>query len=499
MVTGPVDPSRKVIDNRWDSNDTKFMVKMFLPRFLMGFIPALLFYLMCRIKSVPVILTVVGTLMFLMFHLLVFTGCMIYLIYRSSTVRKTFNAYVDRFGRAELEAELMSENCRTFMIHPDKTETYVVITERFLIFSREHIFALDEIGDYRIDQAARGDTVRPYDPKIKKINEHMRFVRKITIALKNGKTVQCNIALENDQLREFDNALREATGPSGADFGNCGIVKFYYGYHGSIGGDSYHYDIRFENGVIKLSIEEMLHREYGELEGEISRETLTALEEICSRFDVRRWNGFNRSDPNVLDGDGFSLDIEYSDGKKISAHGSNSFPAHYREFKKALDEAVKNDRDRLFEAKRQEFIGAGVTGDPTFAMINFMQRGASGSDKYEILISTPEVRENNVDVRVKSVSGEIWPAGEHRWYAAVPDVAGFFGELGEIVRRLDIIRWKDYDRAAEDYNNEEWFQISISYVDGSISAMGTEHPEGYDEFRREVLKLVKDLCGGIEQ
>ena len=45
-----------------------------------------------------------------------------------------------------------------------------------------------------------------------------------------------------------------------------------------------------------------------------------------------------------------------------------------------------------------------------------------------------------------------------------------------------------YDKAADDYANEEWFQIEISYDSGEhISFYGTKNPEHYDEFRNALI------------
>ena len=59
------------------------------------------------------------------------------------------------------------------------------------------------------------------------------------------------------------------------------------------------------------------------------------------KLGVPSWNGFSKSDPNVLDGESFSLDIELSDGRKIYAHGCNAYPKNYHEFMELIDEAVR--------------------------------------------------------------------------------------------------------------------------------------------------------------
>jgi hypothetical protein len=64
--------------------------------------------------------------------------------------------------------------------------------------------------------------------------------------------------------------------------------------------------------------------------------------------------------------------------------------------------------------------------------------------------------------------------------------------VAALVRKYDLVKWMDYDRAAEDYNNCEWFQIELGFEQGHISAMGTLHPDNYDNFRRDFLTILRE-------
>jgi hypothetical protein len=69
----------------------------------------------------------------------------------------------------------------------------------------------------------------------------------------------------------------------------------------------------------------------------------TAYKYLAQKFrqlKVDKWDGFSKSDPNVLDGNSFSLEIELAGGSTISAHGSNAYPENFSEFRKLIEEAV---------------------------------------------------------------------------------------------------------------------------------------------------------------
>lgn len=61
-------------------------------------------------------------------------------------------------------------------------------------------------------------------------------------------------------------------------------------------------------------------------------ELLSVMSGIIDSHNVRKWDGFSKTNPHVLDGEGFSLELSYSDGKTVRAYGNNSYPDGYRAF-----------------------------------------------------------------------------------------------------------------------------------------------------------------------
>ena len=58
-------------------------------------------------------------------------------------------------------------------------------------------------------------------------------------------------------------------------------------------------------------------------------EDAEALTEIIEKYDIASWDGFSGSRKYVLDGQGFSLEIRFTDGTRVDARGDNAFPEHY--------------------------------------------------------------------------------------------------------------------------------------------------------------------------
>ena len=76
-----------------------------------------------------------------------------------------------------------------------------------------------------------------------------------------------------------------------------------------------------------------------------NRQSYDMLCEKLEQLGVRKWNGFSGSNPNVLDGEMFSLEIELEDGSLISAHGSNAYPDNYQKFEKCLYELAHGEKN----------------------------------------------------------------------------------------------------------------------------------------------------------
>ncbi len=82
----------------------------------------------------------------------------------------------------------------------------------------------------------------------------------------------------------------------------------------------------------------------GEDEQGLEQETADALLEVVDAYGVDQWDGFDESMDGVLDGEGFLLEIEFTDGTGIEARGDNAFPENYfpavARMQEILDEAV---------------------------------------------------------------------------------------------------------------------------------------------------------------
>ena len=82
--------------------------------------------------------------------------------------------------------------------------------------------------------------------------------------------------------------------------------------------------------------------EEDKLETEVDEIFKDSLKEILVKYEVGKWDGFNKSDQNVLDGDDFSFGVRFEDKTSISASGYMMWPENYGSVRDELDTLFMN-------------------------------------------------------------------------------------------------------------------------------------------------------------
>ena len=79
------------------------------------------------------------------------------------------------------------------------------------------------------------------------------------------------------------------------------------------------------------------------------------------------WQGVYETEYLVLDGEGFSLEVDFADGASVQASGDNAFPDGYFSFKRAILDIFKRDK-MAFLAGTYLYEGGGIGGDFTVTL-----------------------------------------------------------------------------------------------------------------------------------
>ncbi len=131
------------------------------------------------------------------------------------------------------------------------------------------------------------------------------------------------------------------------------ITSFSFSHSASIANDCYCVDLTLEEGGTHLYVEELFSG--GRVVDRMIEEPLLEqLGELAGTYHVDRWDGFHESDPYILDGTGFTLNLTLADGSTVSAHGNNAFPEHYSEVFSAIRELYNKLMAQYADGAEQE-------------------------------------------------------------------------------------------------------------------------------------------------
>ncbi|MBQ3934958.1 MAG: hypothetical protein II715_03990 [Clostridia bacterium] len=291
-------------------------------------------------------------------------------------------------------------------------------------------------------------------------------------------------------------------GPSGAGpmakDNMSGLESFSFNFDGTIGGNNYTYVLNRVEGKWIFQFEGMAYSHYGTLSREVDPSVPERLYRVYLDQRIACWDGYQKYDPNVCDGSGFSVYYRFGDGKSVSASGMNAFPDGYADFTAAVEEIFSPVREEMLEDARQSKIREGIDGRLHSYYACFKQRGSSGSDSYQVCVYRWEDGRSGFEVSASSESGTYFGPGKYDLRMPIPDGFDPFSGIRKLIDRYEIIRWYDFEGRHPDYDNQEWFQVDFFFDSGKqIRAMGTEHPENYDEFRDAFLKTVFSLAEQI--
>ena len=106
------------------------------------------------------------------------------------------------------------------------------------------------------------------------------------------------------------------------------MVRFRFSHHGMVSSSFYCYTAEQTETGWQMTVSLIgLDEEYAL---EMTQEDADRLDALVRRCGLWKWNGFDKNDRNVMDGEGFDLTIRYADGKQLEASGDNAFPDGYK-------------------------------------------------------------------------------------------------------------------------------------------------------------------------
>ena len=126
---------------------------------------------------------------------------------------------------------------------------------------------------------------------------------------------------------------------------NGELTSLYLSYsNGYMMNSNIQYDFKYDEETNKyiVEIKPYLVDEDDKLVIEVDESFKDKLKEIIIKYELVKWDGFNESDKNVLDGDSFSFGAWFKDKTSIHASGYMMWPENYSNVRGELDSLFMN-------------------------------------------------------------------------------------------------------------------------------------------------------------
>lgn len=272
------------------------------------------------------------------------------------------------------------------------------------------------------------------------------------------------------------------------------LVSFSFSHNGSMAEDNFVYSAMQSPEGTALYMEQLFSG--GEIIDVTTQESiLDRLGEAAGRYRLDLWDGYDGWEEEVLDGYGFSLEMELADGRKIIARGNNAFPQSYHEASREICrifEEIGSKHDPVkplpLPAPIQEselpifFAIDFFTGENKDSRFRFgAQRQEDGSVRLIIYIWNFAEFENGEEYVFEGYCDDF-PYEKIQniiWKYDIPSKAGWYGEAESENKEQYTMNF-EYD--SEGYE----FQRMITLAGGS-------YPEHYEEIRTELLEVMIDF------
>lgn len=118
------------------------------------------------------------------------------------------------------------------------------------------------------------------------------------------------------------------------------------------------------------------------MKSKIADSQIQAISEVLQKYQVEKWNNFDKSNNNVLDGSSFSFKLVTNDNKKISASGYMEYPNN---FKKAIKE-LETIFEQIAETNHKKVYDldyfSGFNKDNIVKVVE-KETSVSGTEEYE--------------------------------------------------------------------------------------------------------------------
>ena len=235
------------------------------------------------------------------------------------------------------------------------------------------------------------------------------------------------------------------------------------------------YDIDYKDGKYIAKIKPDGKADEAAMEVELDEKKMKKLVEALNKYDISSWNGFQKSDKNVLDGNSFSMFISTKDNKDIEATGYMLWPKNYAEVKGVFDSMIGSlYKGKDIEAEELKYIRFSYSNGGSIANSEEIYFIEKKDDKYIASIKKQgKILDEKIDVEVDM----------NTIYSIV-----------DTLNEYNVSSWDNFHESQRDVLDGESFSFELITEKDRIGASGyMSWPENYSKVKDKLADIFHSL------
>lgn len=276
---------------------------------------------------------------------------------------------------------------------------------------------------------------------------------------------------------------------------NYQIKRFHYVFSTSWNSGDYQFTIekQDDNGY-RLTYNPVATK-YDAVTIEMNQEDVKKVEELCKKYSLASWNGFDGNNKNVYDGDSFYLSIDFEDAS-ISAEGYMKYPKNYSEFMDDLQKILQPYFDQCLVLAKKNYAEKGFNGNIISVFVNICTNGLPKQHSYFFsTYKNEETTELYYQIEIVNKQyNDYLEVGKYYKDYTIENGDEIFSTIQSLIEKYNITVM---DGVNEYDSNAEYYQLGFTYDDQQrLDVNGSFAFENYSDFRNELLEY---LCSFVTE
>lgn len=220
----------------------------------------------------------------------------------------------------------------------------------------------------------------------------------------------------------------------------------------------------------------------------LQEDLLAELSRVATEYRMDAWDGFDKVNKHVLDGESFEIRMVLGDGRLLRAHGSNAYPKGYQEAVLYIEQVLNDLTVRLTDLYPKTIESENIV------YMSFVRSGAPHNES-EVKLTCERLEDGTLQLLGRIRSREDLSEQDVEVYTECE--AFPFEEVENILSTYHCLKYNGWEQKAAD---NEFASIYVRYDTGEVlEVCGTTLPDGFEACISELEEIMADCIRNAVQ